>query len=51
MPITLNKNIPIGVVACFVQDNDFDVVDHGNGTIEIVVKDSDQEFKIKRQAE
>jgi hypothetical protein len=38
----------------FIHKNDLDVIDHGNGTIEIVVKENrvvDPEFKIKRQAE
>ncbi len=54
MPITLHKEIPISAVMSFIHNNDFDVIDHGNGAIEIVVKDKrvvDPEFKIKRQAE
>jgi len=38
MPITINGNTPLAAVIKFINDNDYDAVDHGNGNIEIVKK-------------
>jgi len=51
MPITINGDIPLAAVIKFINDNDYDAIELGNGNIEIVRKDDPADFTISRQEE